>query len=382
MPKLAEKYLCTGCSACSNACSVNCITMAPNDEGFLYPIIDRGKCIECRHCENVCPVLNRQCVHSEAVAFAGRNKNESIVKISSSGGMFSAIAAWILGQDGAVFGAAFNENFEVVHTKAENVKELAALYTSKYVQSRIGYSLREIKNLLDSNRYVLFAGTPCQIAGLKRYLGKEYGNLYCQDIVCHGVPSPLVWKEYLKIVCKGRTLKSMSFRDKVSDWSDYFYKFEFSDGTVVRQRKDASFYSIGFINNVFLRHSCHNCLFKGINNRTSDITLGDFWGVGEVLPEMDNNTGLSLVICNSEKGLDLVNQIAPVCEFKAVEAEKAVLYNQCAVQTFPPNDKRAEFFSLFLSGFPERALKKYCGISFIPAKISLAKRLIKKMIYR
>ena len=195
--KLAEKHICTGCAACYSVCPVQCISMKEDAEGFLFPIIDEEKCTKCSLCEKTCLSIMQGKERKPLNVYAAKNPNEEIRKESSSGGIFTLLAEHVINKGGVVFGARFNEDWEVIHDYTETVKGLAAFRGSKYVQSRIGDMYKTAKDFLEKDRNVLFSGTPCQIAGLKAFLRKDYDNLLTVDLVCHGVPSPLVWKRYL-----------------------------------------------------------------------------------------------------------------------------------------------------------------------------------------
>lgn len=198
MIHITDKRDCCGCNSCVQRCPKSCIRMREDDEGFLYPEVDESVCIDCGLCEKVCPVIHQARENRPIVVCAAKNKSEEIRYQSSSGGVFTALANEIIREGGVVFGAGFDENWEVKHDCTETVEGLSAFRGSKYVQSRIGDSFKKAEQFLKIGRTVLFSGTPCQIAGLKRFLRKEYDNLLTVDFICHGVPSPGVWREYLK----------------------------------------------------------------------------------------------------------------------------------------------------------------------------------------
>lgn len=197
MIDIKEKKECCGCNACAQRCPKSCITMREDSEGFLYPEVDKEICIDCGICEKVCPVMYQGNKRKPLAVYAVKHKNNEIRLSSSSGGVFTALAESVIDEGGVVFGAKFDDNWCVVHSYSETKEGLAAFRGSKYLQSRIGDSFKKVECFLKANRKVLFSGTPCQIAGLKRFLRKEYDNLLTVDFVCHGVPSPGVWREYL-----------------------------------------------------------------------------------------------------------------------------------------------------------------------------------------
>ena len=208
MIKIARKEDCTGCHSCYNVCPKKCIDMKFDEEGFLYPSIDSSKCVECGLCEKVCPIIHTIEIENEPIAVGCYNKDEKIRMDSSSGGIFTLLSELVIQYGGVVFGAEFDENYNVRHSYVDNIEDLYKFRGSKYVQSTIGNSYYNAKQFLEQGRQVLFSGTPCQITGLKRYLQKDYDNLICQDIVCHGVPSTNVWEHYKKFIANTLNVKA------------------------------------------------------------------------------------------------------------------------------------------------------------------------------
>jgi len=313
MIAIKEKSACCGCAACVQVCPQQCITMQEDEEGFLYPHVDTVKCIDCGLCENVCPVLHQNSPRKPLDVYATKNKNEQIRKESSSGGLFTLIAESIIKQGGVVFGAKFNDKWEVVHAYSETIEGLEPFRQSKYVQSVIGESFKQVQTFLKEGRKVLFSGVPCQIAGLKLYLRREYEKLLTVDIVCHGVPSPLVWQNYLgeslhQLVPKKQTsraaITAINFRNKDHGWKTYHFVLKGFSGTKkieINQSNSQNIFMKGFIKNLYLRPSCYACPAKSFKSG-SDITLGDFWGIANFLPGEDDDKGTSLVAINTKKG--------------------------------------------------------------------------------
>ena len=300
---MINKKGCCGCTACLHVCPVKCITMQEDEEGFLYPVIKKEKCIHCHKCEKVCPVRNENNTNTKTETYVGYSKDDEIRKQSSSGGIFSVVAEWILLQNGVIFGAAFDENFEVHHIVIERKEELEKLRGSKYVQSRLEKVYPEVKQYLEIKRKVLFTGTACQIAGLKRYLNKEYENLYTVDVLCHGVPSPKIWRMYLEEKEKQyhASIEKYEFRNKENGWNNYSINIIFSN----KQRYCVHFfedkYMRLFLGNIDLRPSCYACHFKGFP-RVSDMTIGDSWGIEKSMPDMNDDKGTSIILVHSSKG--------------------------------------------------------------------------------
>jgi len=267
--------------------------------------------------------------------YAAYCKDEKIRIKSSSGGLFSAIANYVISNNGVVFGAKFNEQFEVVYSKAETNEELASFRKSKYVQSKLGLNVLEsIEAELATGRMVLFSGTPCHANAVLKYLKKDYDNLYTIDFVCHGTPQPRVWKEYIKYLENKyhSEVTDVDFRDKEDSWKNYSVKINFKNGTVYKNsfREDA--YMQAFLSDLTLCGSCYNCKSKGIN-RNTDITIGDFWGIYNICPEMDDDKGTSLVLEHSIKGEELINKVVNDLKILEIKSDDYVKYNPSIVNS-------------------------------------------------
>ena len=315
MIQITEKTNCCGCGACVQRCPNACITMHEDEQGFLYPKVDTGKCIECGLCEKVCPVMNHGEPRQPLTCYAAINKDEKIRLASSSGGVFTALAEYVIANSGVVFGARFNEKWEVVHDYTETIEGLAAFRGSKYVQSTIGDNYRLAEQFLKDGRQVLFTGTPCQIAGLKHYLRKEYENLLSVEVACHGVPSPLVWREYIK----DKNPQCINFRDKKDGWKRFGLTFD-----NVGESHSQDLYMRAFLSNLTLRPSCFNCKLKsGVSN--CDLLVADYWGINNIHPELDDDKGVSLVVVFSFKILDLFKELDLLLEI--TDYKKAALSN-------------------------------------------------------
>lgn len=333
MIDIKEKKDCCGCEACVQRCPKSCITMHEDDEGFFYPRIDKNICIDCGLCEKVCPVINQAEERKPLAVYAAKHKDEQIRMLSSSGGAFTAIAESVIDEGGVVFGAKFNQCWEVVHSYTETKGGLGVFRGSKYVQSRIGESYRNAEDFLKAGRKVLFSGTPCQIAGLKHFLRKEYDNLLTVDFICHGVPSPGIWQEYLKeeivrqcgekktvlyrrIHEKNALIEGISFRDKRLGWKKYSFALAFSttngcgakNTVLLSEPLDKNIFLRGFLADLYLRPSCHACPSKSLKSG-SDITIGDFWGIQHVMPEIDDDKGVSVVMVNSYVGDNFLKKL-------------------------------------------------------------------------
>lgn len=344
MIKIVRKEDCTGCHACYNICPQDCINMEFDNEGFLYPIVHYEKCIECNLCEKVCPIMHQENVKNEPIAYGCYNKNEEVRKQSSSGGIFTLISEIVIKLGGVVFGAGFDEDYNVEHSYIDKIEEIGKFRGSKYVQSKIGDTYKQAENILKNGRIVLFTGTPCQIGGLKSYLRSNYNNLICQDIVCHGVPSQYVWQHYKKFISKDRKLIEMNFRHKSTGWKKYSIKFDFEDGSYYKEVGNENAYIKGFVNNLYLRPSCYKCAYKTIH-RQSDITLADFWGIEGILPDLDDDGGTSLIFVNNKKGQEIFDKIKNSIEYSKVDIEKSIEFNPCAVKSCDNNENRDRFIN-------------------------------------
>lgn len=345
MIDITDKSKCCGCTACVQRCPKQCIVMHEDKEGFLYPKVDTAKCIDCGLCEKVCPVLNVADDRLPQKVLVAKNKNEQIRKTSSSGGIFTILAEQVINDGGVVFGARFNEEWDVIHSYTETIEGLAAFRGSKYVQSNIGDSYKKAEMFLKGGRKVLFSGTPCQIAGLKRYLRKEYENLLIVECVCHGVPSPKVWKEYLKEVkanCGANSILDVCFRDKSTGWKSYSVSYKCKSKQDLYKLYSAQYYENpfmqAFLADFILRPSCYSCIAKA-GSSGADIALADFWGIENVLPEFDDDKGCSLLIDYSGR--------APYengCELFAASYDDAVKYNPAVVRSVNKPLNRDFFF--------------------------------------
>ena len=346
---IIEQSRCTGCGACAASCPLNCIEMHSDQEGFSYPVIDASCCAKCNKCITVCPVLNNAEKCCKLQAYGARNKDDAIREKSSSGGIFYELASYVLNNGGAVCGAAYTDDFAVEHRIIEKQEEVFLLQGAKYAQSRAEHLFEQLKHILNSDRWLLFVGTPCQVAGLWAYLGRDYPKLILVDMICHGVPSPLVWQRYLdyraKRDAKGKKIVCINQRDKVSGWSKYRYslRIDYANGSTYCVLQGEDPFMRGFVNNLFLRPSCAQCQFKG-TYRCSDITLGDYWGVWEQHPEFDDDKGISLVLVNTEKGAQLWNAIQEELIIIPASSRDALEKNPSAIYGSTPHPKRNEFF--------------------------------------
>lgn len=361
---------CSGCTACAAVCPVNCIEMKPDRDGLFYPQIHTDACIHCGKCEKTCPVLNQDTAEGPLpAAWAIKNPDETCRKNSSSGGLFSVLAHRILDQGGVVYGAAMNEKLQVVHCAAENLEQLASLRGSKYVASTPGNVFGEVRQQLVTNRLVLFSGTPCQVEGLLAFLGRPYENLYTVDLICHGVPAPKAWNAYCQYQqdVYGARITEVNFRSKTTGWKHFSMELHFEDGQIYRSAQRNDPYMHAFLDNLCLRPSCHVCAFKG-EHRRSDITLADFWGIGTMLPEADDDGGVSLALVHTQKGSALLEQCGDSLWMSPVDAAEAICRNSAMTKSVPAHHFRGYFFHL-LGKIPFAKLVHCCFTPSHPVRL-------------
>ena len=360
---------CVGCAACYNICKENAISMEYNNEGFLYPVIDKSGCINCRACSKVCPGNRQNEQRSEEksykkIAYQYSSKSEKTLENSSSGGAFEAIAREVFSLGGVVFGAAFDEKFGARHIYISDSTQLFQIMRSKYVQSELGNTYAVVRQFLEEGRPVLFSGTPCQVAGLSLFLRKKYNNLYLVDFVCHGVPSSEVWKSFIeeKEREQGSTVTDVSFRDKRNGWKEFGTSIKFANGEEYFEAHYVCAYMRAFLCDLILRRCCYHCLFKG-ENRYSDITLADFWGCDKEYPEMFNAKGSSLLIVNSLKGQEVISKIETSGFLCEVDMTRALLNNPAYYHSVGYNKKRDKFFKKYKN---RKSISQYLQKSLIP----------------
>lgn len=306
--KLDEK-LCTGCLSCMQKCPTHCIRVGKDSDGFNHPEIDSTKCIKCDMCEKVCPILSGQLLHEPISAYAARTKDKDLLRRSTSGGIFGVVARKVLRSKGIVFGVRLDENGIARTIAIESEKQLASIQGSKYVQSYTGKCYQDAEAHLKEGRIVLFSGTPCQIEGLKKYLGKDYVNLYTVDVICHGVPSQELFSAMWKWMGeqKKSVLQEWRFRAKEAEgWAQVDHLIYESGEMYKREYRNP--YTYAFLKSTILRESCYNCPFaKG--KRAGDITLGDYWGIKHFHPEFYSTEGVSLMLINTKQGEKLYHSV-------------------------------------------------------------------------
>lgn len=365
MIEVVRKADCCGCSACASICPCGSISMQADSEGFLYPVVNAETCKDCSLCEQVCPLRHKPKQHNVIAVYGAKNKNDAVRFASSSGGIFSLAAETVLAKGGVVFGAALADNLQVQHIKIENITELAKLRGSKYVQSVLENCFAQVRSLLRAGRQVLFSGTLCQIAGLKKYLIKDYANLWTIDVVCHGVPSPKVYQKHLRELSAqaGEPVTEVRFRDKTKGWKNGETLFLTEHQRLGNSKRKETYMRL-FLNNVSIRPSCGQCAF---NNRRSqaDITIADYWGVDKQFPKFDDDKGVTLVLINSSQGRELFEQIKNKAELLETNFSLGAEYNLAVAKSLPLHPQREFFFANLdkytLTELEERLLPKNNG---------------------
>lgn len=377
MIEICDNKSCTGCMACVNVCTHNAISMQPDDEGFLRPEISQDLCRDCGLCSKICPVNLKVLKAKPLSVYSGWSKDDSVRMASSSGGAFTEIARPILERGGVVFGCALDSDLKAVHTYVESMEDLTKLRGSKYVQSYIGDSYRQAKKFLVEGREVLFSGTPCQIAGLKAYLRKDYNNLWTVDLICHGVPSPLMYEEYKSYIESkyNDKIKDIKFRSKKVSWSYYGMSITFRNNS--RSYYGNYFsdpYIRGFLRDYFLRPSCHQCQYT-TEERVSDFTIADWWTYKKSNSDDKDfaHKGVSLILVNTSiaDGLLLHSNMA-LTRQSIVDAH---LTNKCLSVPSMMSQNREEFWAQYNSHGFSFLIKKYLNPQKLDAYKYLASRI-------
>ena len=365
---IIEKDKCCGCSVCANVCPKGCISLASDFEGFLYPEIDNSKCINCGLCRKKCPVLQSNGSDENRIpeAYAVKAKDLELRLSSSSGGAFSLLANYILKKGGVVCGAAMTSDCKSVeHIIIDKQDDLYKLRGSKYVQSNIGSVYKDLLPIIKSGQEVLFSGTPCQIDGLRKFLGKDYDNLLLVEVICHGVPSPEILKNYVNWQERksGAQIVKIDFRHKKRSWTIFGNRLENSQRKVLYSTLREDPYLLMFLRNYCLRPSCYNCHFKNFKPR-ADFSLGDFWGVKNVHPDFFDDKGISLVLSHNKTAKNVFEKLKGEMEYKESDCMAALKYNICMLESVKRPKERDTFFE-DMNKMDFNSLKvKYASVSF------------------
>lgn len=346
---------CFGCTACKHLCPVGCIRMEPDEKGFLYPIVDEARCIDCGLCLQACPAIKGEQIGAElfpdTLVYAAKHQNDQSRSMSASGGAFTAISDYILEKHGVVYGAGYDTSMKVCHMRTTSSKQRDLLRGSKYVQSDLGNVYKEVQQDLKDGRNVLFTGTPCQVAGLRAYLQTEYEKLLLVDLLCYGVPSAKIFSEYVAQVeeQEGKPLINCTFRDKSKGWRHLLLNLDFGSRNIVLDAPSSPYYNL-FLKGTILRPSCYACPFCSFD-RPGDITIGDFWGIEDSLSEFEDEKGVSLVLVNSQKGEHAFQGFSKHLEY--IRSTHEACLQPAVSEPTPPSKDEDAFWQEYASyGYP------------------------------
>lgn len=389
MHKINLTSQCTGCGVCVAVCPVKCLKLTIDAEGFAYPVYSGKGCIDCGLCEKRCPVEHRSFLpehQKDPKTFAALNNDMEVRLDSTSGGVFSVAASAIMDRGGYVGGAVYMPDFSVKHIITNEREKIPALRSSKYLESRFEDIFPQAKKILDSGKELFITGTPCQIAALYSYLGKDYDNLFTADFICLGVPSPKVFQSYIRQREKaaGSKVKLVKFKDKSFGWHNFALRLEFENGKRYCESRGNDPFFIGYLQyKNFSRPSCYDCRFKG--RQSADITLGDFWGIEKIAPEMDQDKGTSLLMLNTPKGEQLFNYMRDALSVRELKAEAIADGNQAWKKSIAPKGgNRKKFFAALEKYDFDHAAAMYFpgkGKTRLLRKLRSLKKLLKFLKY-
>lgn len=346
--EILAKNQCTGCMLCGDLCVRSSIIFKEDEEGFLYPSINKDTCIECGICVKCCPALNPQKHKQSPISYAAYASENKSHNAGSSGGIFGVISEYVLNNGGRIWGAAFDENIHLIHTKSDNLEELEPLLKSKYIQSNLEGVYNQIKKDLKEGLYTLFCGTPCQVNALNNYVGKNE-NLLLIDFVCHGVPNQLLFDKTIKWYEKKYNVKVSRFQfrykgENVKHPQSYAIQHKGDNKIHIGLHYQFPYY-FGFQKYITLRPSCYQCKWA-CSERAGDITLGDYWGIEKYIPKLNAKDGISMIICNTEKGNSIFNELTNknIITTKSLSIDNAINENGCLVQPSREKKEREVFF--------------------------------------
>lgn len=374
---------CTGCSACYFRCPQDAISMVEDKEGFLYPQVDPQVCNSCGLCIQICPAQNVSDGQPTDLPslYAGWTNDKNLLQQSTSGGVFSELARLVIGKGGVVFGAAYDNTMTVRHMVVETWDDLKSLQGSKYVQSTIGDTFSQAEKYLKTGRRVLYSGTSCQIAGLYAAIGKDYKHLLTCDLICHGVPSPKIFRNAVDALenQQGSKVVDFLFRDKSFGWLHPTVRITFADGTVLKENNFDNHFNLGFLKNIYLRPSCYQCPVK-TDNPVADITLGDFWELKKYQPTLINRAGTSAVIVNTAHGHRIIQRCSErlaltECPFEFIHKDSNL---QKSVRPSP--EREAFFADMDCLSFEELTRKYIKPRNALLRRLALIRRICRRWI--
>ena len=421
MIDICDKSQCCGCEACVQRCPKHCIALVEDAEGFLYPKVDASVCVDCGLCEKVCPIINQSDERQPQVVYAAINPDSDVRQSSSSGGIFSALADAVLSQGGVVFGVCWDKEWRLIFDYAETQEDLSRFRGSKYLQAHVGDAYVKAEQFLKLGRQVLFTGTSCQIAALKLYLKRDYDNLLAVDVICHGAPSLGVFRAYLseeiaqvadrqkknsvslssksyiaernKLDIAGWSIEDIQFRDKRLGWKKFSFTLRLAEASAEGDKNTVSLscplnenvFMRGFLRNFYLRPSCYSCPAKS-GKSGSDITLGDFWGINQLKPEIDDDRGVSAVMVNTARGASWLGGLS--LEQCSMLYDDVCLYNPALVHSVACPPQRVKFFERYGKESFFALVNDLCRISLarrvinkVKAILSRVKRVFKRLLF-
>lgn len=381
MIEILDKKQCCGCTACANACPKNCIVMKEDEEGFLYPEIVKSSCINCKVCEGVCPILGKRKTNEEDIQIAAvaQNRDRDICKQSTSGGIFTPIAEYVINHGGIVYGVEITEDYFVQHTGVEKKEDLVKFRNSKYVQSNLGDIYSHVKTELKNGRMVLFSGTPCQVEGLRKFLNKEYDNLILVDVVCRAVPSPGVWKKYIEMEQRERgKVQSVRFRDKALGYQYSTMELKTNDGKTYRAGIEDQPWLRMFFSGMVIRPSCSECKFRN-RNRYSDFTIWDCFNIHSIEKKFNEDVGTTRILIHSEKGYNIFDKIKNKLNYRIIPSDLAVTGVQEMICSPKLNSNRNAFFQDYQNMSMNDLLLKYFPVT-TKIKLKVVSRRILNVI--
>ncbi len=378
MINIVNKVECCGCEACYNVCPKNCIEMKSDEDGFLYPRVNQDTCINCGLCEKVCPIINHvpREKNDNQEAYLMQHNDDEICRQSTAGGAFTGIASYVIEKGGIVFGVEMTEDYKVRHTSAETIEELEKFRNSKYVQSRIGTVFQQVKRELSKGRMVCFSGTPCQVEGLRHFLGKDYENLILVDVVCRAVPSPGVWEKYIKyeVEQKGE-ISSVRFRDKTLGYQYSTMELKSKVEKTYRGGIESQPWLRMFFSGMIIRPSCTDCIFRS-RYRNSDFTIWDCFNSYEFDKSFNERKGTTRVLVHSEKGRVILEEIKKDYYVSEINADYAVSGVAEMVVSPQCNERKNEFFDYYSSTQFNEILNM-----FFPSTVKVqVKRLLRRIL--
>lgn len=350
MVNITDKTQCTGCTACASVCAHNAITMRFDEYGHSYPVVNTDTCTDCRLCERVCPLLHRDILptdkegYDDLLIYAAYNKDSDVRSKSTSGGIFTLLAQYVISLGGCVYAARFDDEYRIYHSSFDSMDDIDSYRGSKYAQSDLGTVFRNIKKDLKT-KPVLFVGSPCQVAGLKGYLRNEYPNLFTCDFICMCIASPVIWREYLNDYWNVKDIKRIWFKDKRIGWHNWRMLIEDSKGEHLVKGNEDPFFS-SYLSHLISRPSCNKCAFRSLHH-ISDFTIADCWGIDQEKPSFDDDKGCTTIILQTAKAVTVFDTISSNIEYTKYPSYRVIKHNPYSKSDFSPNADVKMFYKYY-----------------------------------